>query len=179
MNKKESLETRKKMAVMHDAMIDKLDMAMKKKRYVEASWICYAIFEQRITRMIMKHLSKCPRQNRSEKHKDVGIRTRIDCIIKLTKQGYGAYACVDGSVFKKLKLWCKRRNDLVHALLDISRYKKYDMEFKKLAEDGYALVPKIYEEATKVRNWCDLNSFPKFPDLKCPCKNQRCIHEEE
>ena len=179
MPKKEALDTRLQMARMHDSMVEKLDSAMKKGEYVEASWLCYAIFEQRVTRIIQKHLHKCPRQHRSEKAKDVGISTRLDCIIKLTKQGYGGYTHVEHKVFSQIKKWCKQRNLLVHSLLDIKSYKKYDEAFKELAEEGYLLVPQVYDEAAKIRNWCnENNSFPKFPELKCQCRNQRCIHEE-
>ncbi len=178
MAKKESFETRCQMAKMHDAMVEKLNAAMKKQEYVEASWLCYSIFEQRVTRLIQKHLNKCPKQCRSEKAKDAGISTRIDCIVKLAKQGYGAYAQIDYSVFVKVKKWCRCRNTLVHSLLDINSYRKYDTAFKELAEEGSQLVPLIYTEATKVRNWCNAdNSFPKFPEIRCQCKSQKCIHE--
>ena len=179
MPKREALDTRIQMARMHDSMVEKLNDAMEKGEFVEASWLCYAIFEQRITRMIQKHLHKCPKQDRSLSAKNVGIATRLDCIIRLSKQGYGGYSQVDDKVFSKIKKWCRRRNKLVHSLLDINSYKKYDVAFKELAEDGALLVPLVYDEATKIRNWCNEgNSFPRFPSIKCQCTNQRCIHEE-
>jgi hypothetical protein len=179
MHKREALDTRLQMARMHDSMVDKLEKAMELGEYVEASWLCYAIFEQRVTRIIQKHIHKCPKQHRSSKSKTVGISTRLDCIVKLSKQGYGGYALIDYTVFSQIKKWCRRRNVLVHSLLDISSYKKYDTAFQELATEGYKLVPLVYEEATKIRNWCNENhTFPKFPEIKCSCKNQRCICEE-
>ncbi len=179
MKNKETIENRKQMAVMHDSMIDKLDKAMRSKEYVEASWLCYSIFEQRTTRIIMKHIHKCPRQDRSKEKKNAGIRTRIDCILRLSKQEYGAYKYMNGNVFRKVKQWCDERNKLVHSLLDLDSYQKYDKAFKNLAEEGYSLVPQVYHEATIIRDWCLQNSFTKFPDLRCQCKNQQCIHKEE
>ncbi len=178
--KQESIDTRIKMARMHDTMLQKLDEAMDRHEYVEACWLCYAIFEQRITRMIQKHIHKCPRQKRAKNDHHVGIATRINCISKLAKQNYGAYATIDRKVFKSLLDWCDSRNRLVHALLDINIYKKYDAEFQKLAKTGYDLVLQVYAEAAKVRSWCnDNNHFGKFPDVKCRCKKKRCIVEEE
>ena len=167
------------MAIMHDEMLKRLETAMSNNEHVEASWLCYAIFEQRITRMIEKHITKCPRQKRSSDDARVGISTRITCIIKLAKSNYGAYATIDHKVFSRLANWCTRRNKLVHSLLDVDTYKKYDAEFKELAKDGYALVHLIYQEAAKVRNWCkDNKKFGKFPNIACRCTKKRCICEQ-
>lgn len=46
MKQRESYEIRLEMARMHDTYIEDLHEAMKEARYVEASWLCYAIIEQ-------------------------------------------------------------------------------------------------------------------------------------
>lgn len=177
MQPKESYEIRCKMAEMHDEMQDKLDDAMEAKRYVEVSWLCYSIMEQRITRMIEKHISHCPKNPRSNRTL-AGISTRLECLKKLINKKYGAYANVDHELIVQIKHWCKERNILVHALLSLNTYKDYDEEFKRLAECGYPLVKKLYVEAGKVRDWSRENEFETFPKIKCRCKDCRCIYEE-
>ena len=180
MYKPETIEIRKQMAKMHDDMQKKLSEAMEKNEYVEATWLCYAIFEQRVNRMIMKHIHKCPKQNRPKNKAPVGINTKIVCIIKLIKCAYGAYGLLDIKVFSDIKGWCKRRNALVHALLDINSYQKYDQMFEKLAIEGESLVYRVYKEATKLRDWCNEgNHFQKYPPITCKCEKWRCICEDD
>lgn len=175
----ESYEVRLEMAQMHDDFLERLDKAMKRKQYIEASWLCYAIFEQRITRIIEKHISQCPKAKRGKNENPVGIATRILCLQKLVKQQYGPYANFDKELLKKIFAWCKRRNDLIHGLVSLEHYKKYDREFRALAESGEPLVKQLYAEAGKVREWCRAdNQFEKFPDFKCRC-GHRCIFEEK
>ena len=45
MKGREAYTVRAEMALMHDDFLSRLDRTMKKKQYVEASWLCYAIFE--------------------------------------------------------------------------------------------------------------------------------------
>lgn len=177
MKNKESLEVRTQMAHMHDDILDRLNTAMSNEQYVEVSWLCYAIFEQRITRIIKKHVAKCPKGKRGKNEKPISISTRILCLKKLCKQKYGAYSDFDKDLLEKIGCWCKQRNTLIHGLVSLEHYKKYDEEFKKLAESGVPLANQIYREATKVRNWCNSgNNFEKFPEIKCKCAH-RCICE--
>ena len=60
MKAKEEYETRIEMVQMHKEFIEKMDDAFEKRRYVETVWYCYAIFEQRTSRLIAKYLDKCP-----------------------------------------------------------------------------------------------------------------------
>ena len=174
----ESYEVRLEMAHMHESYIERLHKAIGKAQYVEVSWLCYAIFEQRIARIMSKHISKCPKGKRSLKDHPVSISTKILCLQKLTKLKYGPYQNFDPNLLKEINSWCKKRNDLIHGLVSLEHYKKYDMEFKELATSGVPLVEKLYQEATKVRDWCrDDNSFDKFPEIKCRC-GHRCVFEE-
>ncbi len=177
--RKESYETRCEMAVMHDKFLDNLTSAMAKKQYTEASWLCYAIFEQRIGRIVEKHIKKCQKGRRSKNEKPVSITTKLVCLKKLCKQKYGPYADFDKGLLDEIGVWCKQRNDLIHGLISLEHYKKYDKEFKNLATSGAPLVERLYTEATKVREWCRKdNQFEKFPNMKCQC-GHRCICEEE
>lgn len=79
MQPKDSLQVRKEMVKMHDEYLEKLDEAMANEKYIEASWLCYAIFEQRITRILEKVVSACPKKE-NEKNKFATISVRLECI---------------------------------------------------------------------------------------------------
>lgn len=179
MKQKESYLLRCEMAEMHDKFLDNLKSAMEEAQYIEASWLCYAIFEQRIGRIIEKHLVKCPKGRRGRKEKPVSISTKLLCLEKLCKLKYGPYAEFDKKLLTDISVWCRQRNTLIHGLVSLEHYKKYDKEFENLALSGAPLVAQLYKEATKVCEWCrDKNhQFEKFPEIQCRCKH-RCIYEE-
>lgn len=177
--RKETLEVRREMAEMHDKFLEDLETAMKKKQYIEASWLCYAIFEQRINRLILKHICKCPKQPKAKNSAPVSISTRINCIKELAQANYGGYGNFDFRLLCDIKEWCDDRNALVHGLVSLAHYKKYDEEFEAIAKKGIPLVYRLYEESTKLREWWYANEdFGEFPKVKCKCKKQRCIYEE-
>lgn len=171
----EPYEKRCEMAVMHDEFKRRLENAYEKGEYVEASWLCYAIFEQRIQRLIEKHIRKCPRPKRNN-NAPVSISTKIKCIRNLSEAKYGGYENFDIELLDAISKWCTKRNSLVHSLLDISTYRQYDKDFRALAESGIPLVERLYSEVTKVRNWYYEKNFGEFPIIKCKCKT-RCIIE--
>lgn len=179
MKQRESYEIRLEMARMHDTYIEDLHEAMKEARYVEASWLCYAIIEQRVTRLILKHLDNCPLEKK-KKDVPVSISTRLSCIKTLIENEYGGYAQMDKALFEEIEKWCKDRNELVHGLVSLEHYKHYDKEFEKLAKDGTPIVEKLYKEITKFREWYYRDGvFGDFPKFKCMCKKYRCIYEEK
>lgn len=47
-------EDRTKMVDMHNDIINRIDIAMQEKRYIEACWFCYSCFESRICRTLEK-----------------------------------------------------------------------------------------------------------------------------
>lgn len=179
MEPKESYEVRLEMASMHDVYIENLREAMKGARYVEASWLCYAIFEQRIARLILKHLDKCPLEKK-KKDVPVSISTKISCIKALIQNKYGGYAQMDSSLFEEIEKWCNSRNGLVHGLVSLEHYKHYDKEFEELAKSGAPIVERLYKEITKFRAWYYRDGeFGDFPKFKCKCQKYRCIYEEK
>lgn len=82
-------------------------------------------------------------------------------------------------MFNEILKWCDKRNNLVHDLVKLDRYKKYDTEFYELATNGISLVKNLYEDISEYRKqWYILpepvNSFPIF---ECKC-SKRCIYEK-
>ena len=180
MKAKEDYETRVAMAQMHKAFIERMDEVFKKERYVETVWYCYAIFEQRISRLIAKYLDKCPVQNDRIDNKSAAISTRIKCTKNLIDARYGAFESFDKNLLENILRWCENRNELVHGLISFEHYKQYDDEFKKLAECGRPLVHELYKAITEFRNSWYVEEAPSipFPKIKCKCKSKKCINPQ-
>ena len=175
MEPKESYEERLEMARMHDEYIHKLNLAIDDKHYVEASWLCYSIFEQRINRLIAKFIQCCPLQFQKPQ-KTAAISTRIDCIISLIDQGYPPLQEYDRSLLDEISKWCENRNDNVHDLVNINKYKKYDEIFESLAKEGIILVQRLYSENGKFRDkYIHSQCFEPFPNGKNCKRKYRCI----
>lgn len=177
MNAKEEYNIRLEMSDMHEEFIDKMSVAYDDKFYVEAVWYCYAIFDQRISRLIAKYIDKCTRPKRTNKT-TAAISTRINCLKKLVNTKYGAFDSFDVNLLNRILDWCHKRNELVHGLVSLEHYKKYDDEFKKLASLGVPLVFELYDACTNFRNKWYESDEPKgqFP-INCKCKNNKCINE--
>nr|WP_308519774.1 hypothetical protein [uncultured Stomatobaculum sp.] len=88
MKAKEDYKTRLEMVQMHKEFIEKMDDAFEKRRYVETVWYCYAIFEQRISRLIAKYLDRFPVPYDRTDNKSAAISTRIKCIKNLIDARY-------------------------------------------------------------------------------------------
>lgn len=152
MKPQESLEIRKEMVLMHNEYLDRLESALEKENYIEASWLCYAIFEQRINRLIQKYIIKCSKQERNN-NSTAAISTKIKCLKKAVENKYAGFDVYDLDLLDNILTWCRVRNSLVHDLVSLNKYKSFDAEFKKLAIEAKPLVKKIYEENTKHRQW--------------------------
>jgi hypothetical protein len=181
MKPKDSYEVRTEMADMHSEFIDRLNSAVSEARYIEASWLCYAIFEQRIWRVIEKIIDKCPKDGKTDT-RPVSISVRIDCIKKLMKYKYAGIEKVDTDALVRVKNWCSRRNKLVHALVDIKRYRTMDDEFRELALCGQDLVKELYEKVGTYRTFFnnEIDNLPEFPkeyisNIKDKEGNKKCI----
>ncbi len=170
----EDISTRKEMVLMHNEYLSRLEKAMKEENYIEASWLCYAIMEQRVNRLIMKHIRYCPKKEKTDQY-PVSINTRLNCIKNLISKNFNGYGILDLNLFLNISDWCKLRNNLTHSLISLNKYKKYDEEFKNLALNGYELVKKMYDESSKYRIWWYKSDIctEEFP---CGCKNNsKCL----
>ena len=174
----ESYEIRLEMAEMHEEYIERLSETFDKHHYVETVWYCYAVFEQRISRLIAKYIDKCTLAPDRTDDKSAAISTRITCLKKLVKEEYGAFNGFDSELLDRTKNWCDDRNELVHGLVSINHYKKYDEEFRDLAERGVPLVFELYDACTTFREqWYESEEpLVTFPVNKCRCKNNKCIN---
>lgn len=130
MKQEEDFAVRLEMAEMHDQFLEHLESAMKKKQYIEASWLCYAIFEQRTERIIKKHNLKCPKGRRVKDEKPMGIATKLSCLKKLCKLKYFPHAKFDDKLLGEINTWYKQRNNLIHGLVSLFHYKSTIMNLR-------------------------------------------------
>ena len=179
MKKIDDYNIRLEMVDMHNTYINNIETSINNKNYIETAWICYSIFEQRVNRLLEKNIQYCQKEKK-EKGRPASISTRITCIIHLIENKYNGLENLNKRLFNDILVWCDKRNNLVHDLVKLDRYKNYDNEFYELATNGIELVKKMYDEISKYRKlWYGLpepiNQFPKF---KCKC-GKRCIYEKE
>lgn len=175
---KEEYAVRLQMAEMHEEFIERMSEAYDNHYYVETVWYCYAIFEQRICRLISKYIDKCTLYPERTDDKTAAISTRIACLKKVITAQYGVFYIVDISLLDHISKWCDDRNVLVHRLISLKHYKKYDEEFKNLADAGVPLVFELYDVCTNLREQWYRMDEPKtpFPVTKCKCNKKKCIN---
>lgn len=163
MKAQDSYEDRIKMAEMHDDVLKRIDEAIKKKRSIEACWLCYACFENRITRTLEKVSVNCSK-NKCSQNPRVGITTRIECLKRLRKAGYPGVEEFDVKLLNSIEKWCRERNTMVHDLINLKNYIGLDYRFLKLAEKGKPLLEELYQKTTQFRNkYYEMESMPALP----------------
>lgn len=179
MKAKEEYAVRMEMADMHEEFIDRMSTAYDNHFYVETVWYCYAIIEQRISRLISKYIEECNVPIRTD-NRTAAISTRLRCLKEMCRANYGSFSIFDESILEKIGSWCEERNKLVHGLVSLKHYKNYDEEFGKLAEEGVPLVFELYDACTELRNyWYENNNTiigQDFPMKNCDCKKKQCIN---
>lgn len=175
----ESLDDRLEMASMHDDVLSRIDSALEQESYIDACWYAYACFESRIERMLLKLIDGCPKPLRSDDSNPTGITTKIECLVRLCKNGHPFLDEVNPDTLNSIKGWCSERNHLVHKLVTLERYAGADADFRNLALRSRKLVESAYAFGSAVRNQyyeADI-VFPISVEIasKCRCRKQRCI----
>lgn len=179
MEPQESLEIRKQMAVMHDSVLRRINDAYEKKQYIEVCWLCYACFESRVNRVLIKICSGCPKTRRTNNRK-IGITTKLECYVRLIKNGYSPLQKEDVNLINTVKGWCKERNDLIHGMVTLEYYNDADKRFENLAKRGKELVKRMYLLGSDVREYYyNVEEIPCFPEeVVNKCKlDYKCIKE--
>lgn len=152
------------MAEMHDNVMQRIETAINNKQSIEACWLCYSCFESRILRTLEKVSERCNERRCYENH-SVGIKTRIECIKRLSKLSYAGTELFDNQLLILIVKWCQKRNTLVHALVSLNNYYGMDDKFLQLAKEGKPLVEALYHQTTAFRNnYYKLQELPCFPE---------------
>lgn len=163
---------------MHNFFMEKIDDAMKNKRFIEASWLIYSCFENRYFRTVEKIKDQCKYSGGKCKKasNDLALRTKINCIKRLAEDS--SCTCFSDNfpiqLLEDTKRWVKDRNTLMHNLLRLEYYENMDVEFEASAIKGRALLQQTYDCCTKFRKAFYTEGyafiFPTAAMEPCPCK---------
>jgi hypothetical protein len=180
MNSVEDKETRFEMVDMHQFFIDKIEVAICEKRYIEASWLIYSCMENRFFRVLCKYKNQCDycKGKCKKDNNELSIRTKIACVKRLCESGV---SCISESFsigqLDEISNWINQRNKMMHDLLCLDTYKKTDEKFKSSALEGKALLDGLYKSCTEFRKlYFDseyIFEFPKEVMCKCACAKIR------
>ena len=182
MKSTEEKEIREQMVDMHQFFIDKINVAIKSKRYIEATWLIYACMENRFYRILLKYKKQCEKcrgkcKCNSNKN-ELSISVKMDCVKNLLNANVECISNAFGlEQLSQIKDWVKKRNDMMHNLLSLDRYKNTDIEFKELAIDGRNILLNLYESCTKFRSIFYREDyefiFPQEVTDNCRCGKQK------
>ena len=97
---------------------------------------------------------------------------------KIIKAKYNSFELIDIDILNRISDWCKMRNELVHSLISLKHYRRFDEEFKNLADSGVPLVFELYDVITTFReNWyLSENSIDEKKKKKCMCKKSKYVN---
>lgn len=155
MKSTEQKEDRLKRVDMHNFFMEKIDDAMKSKRFIEATWLIYSCFENRFFRTVEKIKSQCKYSGGKCKKasNDLALSTKINCIERLAKDN--SCTCFSNNfpvqLLEDTKRWVKDRNTLMHNLLRLEYYESMDAKFEACAIRGQELLQQTYDCCTKFR----------------------------
>lgn len=179
MKSTESMESRLKRVDMHQYFLDKIETAMEKGNYIEASWLIYSCFENRYCRVLEKLKNRCKYCRKRSKCRpgddDLALTTKIKCVKRLHENSVN---CISLSfrfeLFQETVDWVATRNKLMHALLCLDYYENTDELFKESAEEGQKLLEETYRSCTEFRKiFYSEDYIFEFPEAAmegCPCK---------
>ncbi|MBQ3409278.1 MAG: hypothetical protein IJH12_08765 [Clostridia bacterium] len=177
MKSTEVFDERLKRVDMHDFFLEKINRAIKDKRYIEASWLIYSCMENRYFRTVEKIKKQC-KYSSGKCHKsknELALKTKVNCIQRLSRAGCECFKIAfPDELFEKTKAWIKNRNNLMHNLLQLEQYENMDNEFMKVSMDGIKILKDTYEACTKFRKIFYSEDykfiFPEESMEGCSCK---------
>lgn len=119
-------------ATRFDYLVKRAELALAEEFYLEASWLCYAIIEERIRSVIVK-LNGTVKSNWKI----------FDCITEIEKKRPSD--TILNELFPKdftdkINAWRSKRNSLMH---DLVESESNQVEFKDAAQEGREIVREI------------------------------------
>ena len=154
MRSTEDKAIREQMVDMHQFFIDRIGAAINAQRYIEASWLIYSCIENRFFRVLQKYKKQCKYcQGKCKKNtNELAISTKIGCVRRLVENGV---TCLSDSFsveqLEEIRLWVKKRNDLMHDLLSLETYRNTDDDFRDSAMAGQEILTRLYSSCTRFR----------------------------
>lgn len=175
----EEKSIRVNMVNMHQFFIDKIDKAIKDKRYIEAAWLIYSCMENRFFRVLAKYKNQCIYCNGKSKcdknTNELALKTKIACVKRLVENNV---SCLSNSFtveqLDSIKTWVGKRNTMMHDLLSLETYQNTDDAFEKSAKEGKKLLSDLYKSCTEFRKAFFAEDyefvFPLSAMEECRCK---------
>jgi hypothetical protein len=130
--------------------IARLDEALGKQFFLEASWIEYAIFEDRCNSLLEKTGGLIPPSRN-------GIPPSINKKLTVLKERTSGDPFLSSTsefpdILRDVRNWKNRRNTIMHSLVDVARsWNNINQDAKQLAIDGRALLGRFSSATMKVR----------------------------
>lgn len=129
--------------------ISRIDEALEKSFWLEASWITYAMFEDRCDSLLEKSGGAIPPPPHgfvsiNKKIKKLKSRATSDPLLSKVSGLFGLLGEVHD--------WKERRNPIMHNMVELPRdWADINADARKLAEDGRELLGRFSTAAMKVR----------------------------
>lgn len=184
MQSTEKMEERLERVDMHEFFLNKINEAITNERYIEASWLIYSCMENRFFRTLQKYKKQCKYcSGKCKKNKnELAISTKIACVKRLKENNV---TCISDSftseLLENIRLWVKKRNNMMHDLLSLETYQDMDECFKNSSIEGKALLDQLYSACTTFREKFFAEGyvfvFPEEAMEGCSCKPRSIIGE--
>ena len=129
--------------------IERIDSALEKEFWLEASWIIYAMFEDRCNSLLDKSGGPIPPPSTGF----VSINKKINVLKDRASNNQFLKQANDLPVLlQELHDWKEARNPTMHSLIEMPReWSVINEEAKKLAQDGRYLLGCFSAAAMRVR----------------------------
>lgn len=185
MKSTEAKEIRLQRVSMHDFFINRIDEAISEGKDIEASWLIYSCFENRYFRTVEKVKKFCTNNSKKCRHSSnqLALRTKIRCVQRLVECNVPCFKnAFPPELLVSTLQWVKRRNQLMHDLLQLEHYENMDATFHESVIEGKKLLDQTYACCTKFRKeFYDGDYefvFPVDAMEKCSCKSNNLNAEE-
>lgn len=177
MKSTEKIEERMKRVDMHEFFLQRINDAIKMENYIEASWLIYSCFENRYFRTVEKIKGQCKYSGGKCKKttNELALKTKVRCLQRLSDAGCSCIKnAFSNELFAKTLLWIKKRNTMMHNLLQLEIYENMDKQFEENAKEGLVLLNRTYASCTLFRKLFYTDGykfiFPEEAMDKCSCK---------
>jgi hypothetical protein len=133
----------------YEEVIGRIDDALKREFFLEASWITYSLFEDRCNSMLKKTGGMPPvrpGQFLSINKKLTTLKERASTDILLTS--------IDNisGIIEEVRVWKDSRNPIMHSMVEMpTTWESVNSDAEALAKDGRELLGRFSSVAMKVR----------------------------
>lgn len=144
----------------YTALLQKMDAAMAAKYYLEASWIAYAILEDRPVAVLLNTGGATDKNGNAVRM----LGPKITFIRKRRRRDKLLGANFSRSWLDKLTRWKDRRNKLMHAMANATvSFARIELAAKRLAVAGDPLVYDACRQMRRLKKHRGKVAIPRKP----------------